>query len=198
MPTPKASRPTPWLPRSEQQHLLRTVHAQGPVRDIALVQLVLHTGLRAGELCALTWQDVVLSATRGTLHVQGSPSLRRGGRITRARTVPLNAAARTALRLLGYEVHHGTTRLICTGTRGPLTVRGAELIFAKYARLAGMPDLTLATLRHTFCRNLVEAGADVASIAALAGHTTLESALPYFTPQQQDLEQLVEGLADEA
>jgi integrase/recombinase XerC len=100
--------------------------------------------------------------------------------------------------LLGYEVHHGTARPVCVGTRGPLTVRGAELVFAKYARQAGMPDITLATLRHTFCRNLVEAGADVASLAALAGHTTLESALPYFAPQRQNLEQLVEVLADEA
>jgi integrase/recombinase XerC len=178
--------------------VLRTVHTQGQVRDIALVQLVLHTGLRVGELCALTWQAVDLAATRGTLQVQGSASLRRGGRITRARTVPLNAAARTALRLLGYEVHHGTSRPVCVGTRGPLTVRGAELVFAKYARQAGMPEITLATLRHTFCRNLVEAGADVASLAALAGHTTLESALPYFAPRRQNLEQLVEVLVDEA
>ena len=193
------SRATPWLTRAEQRHVLRTVHEHGKVRDIALVQLVLHTGLRAGELCALTWQDVTITATQGILHVQGSAAHHRSGRVTQTRTIPLNAAARMAVRLLGHELHQGTTRPVCQGTRGSLTVRGAELILAKYAQRAGLPEITLTTLRHTFCRNLVEAGADIASIAALAGHSTFDSVMPYFTARTplHDLAQLVEVLVDE-
>ncbi|MGH2371600.1 MAG: tyrosine-type recombinase/integrase, partial [Chloroflexota bacterium] len=65
----------------------RSRHA---ARDYAIVQLLLQTGLRLGECQALTWADIAFGEKRGTVTV-------RAGKGNKARTVPLNGSARTAL-----------------------------------------------------------------------------------------------------
>jgi site-specific recombinase XerD len=54
-----------WLDRREQQALRRAVERGGQVRDIAVVTLLLNTGLRLQELCALTWRDVRVTTRKG-------------------------------------------------------------------------------------------------------------------------------------
>src|SRR5271157_3859940 len=62
-------------------------------RNYALVQLMLQTGLRIGEVAALRRRDVVLRERAGTVRV-------RNGKGLKEREVPLNATARRALRQL--------------------------------------------------------------------------------------------------
>ncbi len=124
-----------WLDRQEQHTLVRTVERGARVRDLALVQLLLHTGLRVQELCALLWQDAIVSERKGTLTVtRGKGGVRRH--------VPLNQTARRALLALGYHQHAGTRAPIFTGQRGPLTPRGVQMVLAKYAALAGLDELS--------------------------------------------------------
>jgi len=59
-----------WLDRREQNALLRAVERSGRLRDLAVVRLLLNTGLRVQELCALTWKDVALSERKGLLTVR--------------------------------------------------------------------------------------------------------------------------------
>jgi site-specific recombinase XerD len=60
-------------------------------RNYALVQLMLQTGLRVGEVAALRRSDIVLRDRAGMVRV-------RNGKGLREREVPLNAMARRALR----------------------------------------------------------------------------------------------------
>jgi site-specific recombinase XerD len=90
-------RPAPkWLDKSRQYALLRAVQERGLSRDVALVTLMLHTGLRVSEVAALKRADVELSSRKGMLSV-------RGGKGGKYRTVPLNAAARKALGAYSEE-----------------------------------------------------------------------------------------------
>ena len=183
-----------WLNREEQQRLLACVHQGGKLRDIAVVQLVLYTGVRVGELCGLLWADVHLTAQHGTLRVHGTHFPRRGGHITLPRHVPLNAIARQTLQEMGYAQYRNKPTAIFIGQRGPLTPRGVEILIDTYARTVGMIGVSPDTLRHTFCKNLVDVGADLIQVAALAGYPTLEAARLYFAEQSKDLQQLVERL----
>ena len=50
-----------WLNRLDQHALCRIVEKGRKIRDIAIVKLLLNTGLRVSELCALTWKDLKIS-----------------------------------------------------------------------------------------------------------------------------------------
>ncbi len=178
-----------WLDHREQNSLLRAVERGGVERDIAIVKLLLNTGLRVDELCSLTWKDVKLTDRKGTIIVQKG----KGGK---RREVPLNHDARNALLSVGYKDNVGRRLPIFFGQRGRLTSRGLQNIFAKYAGIARL-DVSPHSLRHTFCKNLVNAGVSLEKVAALAGHENLETTRRYTEPSLKDLEKAVELIGEE-
>lgn len=183
-------RPGPrWLDRREQNALLRAVERTGKVRDLAIVRLLLNTGLRVQELCDLTWKDVAVSERKGLLTV-------RQGKGEKHRQVPLNQDARDALTALGYPQHTGKETVILQGQRGPLTPRGVQSLLANYGELARLDELSPHALRHTFCKNLIDAGVGLEQVAALAGHESLETTRRYCTPSRLDLERAVERIGE--
>lgn len=179
-----------WLDRREQNKLLRVVERADQPRDLAIIKLLLNTGLRVQELCALTWRDVMLSERRGTLTV-------RSGKGGKRRQVPLNQSARSALLATGYRESIGRRAHIFAGQRGPLTPRGVQNLLSKYTAAAELEEVSPHTLRHTFCKNLVDAGAGLEKVAALAGHESLETTRRYCEPSLKDLERVVELIGEE-
>jgi integrase/recombinase XerC len=53
------------------------------------------------------------------------------------------------------------------------------------------------SLRHTFCKNLMDAGVSLKKVAALAGHETLETTRRYCQPSRHDLTLAVELIGEE-
>jgi site-specific recombinase XerD len=178
-----------WLDRREQNKLLRVAERADQPRDLALIKLLLNTGLRVQELCDLTWRDVTLTERKGTLTV-------RSGKGGKRRQVPLNQSARSALLAMEYQEHAGKRTHIFVGQRGPLTPRGVQNLLSKYAA-TGLEDVSPHTLRHTFCKNLVDAGVGLEKVAALAGHESLETTRRYCEPSLKDLERVVELIGEE-
>lgn len=82
--------PTPLTDAAVNALLRAAQRGRHPARDYALLQVFLQTGLRLGECQALTWGDVALGEKQGMVIV-------RAGKGNKARTVPLNGSARTAL-----------------------------------------------------------------------------------------------------
>jgi site-specific recombinase XerD len=183
--------PPRWLDRKQQRALSRAVERRGYPRDVALVALLLHTGLRVAELAALRWADLEIRDRSGTLTV-------RKGKGRKQRTVPLNVEARNALaalRAMRDRWGMPKTAGVLQGQRGPLTERGIQARLAKYAADARIEGLSPHVLRHTWCKNLADAGARLEVIAALAGHESLETTRRYVEPGQDDLAAAVERLA---
>lgn len=179
-----------WLDRREQHALLRAVERGGHSRDIAVVKLLLNTGLRVAELCALTWQDIALSERKGTLTV-------RRGKGGKRREIPLNKDARNAALLMGYAELAGKNRPVFHGQRGPLTSRGVQMLLARYLAPAGLDGASPHTLRHSFCKNLVDAGVGLEQVAALAGHENLDVTRRYCEPSLKDLQKSVDLIGED-
>jgi site-specific recombinase XerD len=57
-----------------------------------------------------------------------------------------------------------------------------------------LPGAVPHTLRHSFGKHALDAGADLVSVSALLGHQRLETTAIYTTPSQRDLEKVVEKL----
>ena len=193
--TPKSIKqvkpPPRWLDRKQQRALIRAVERGGYARDIALVALLLHTGLRVAELAALRWADLEIRDRSGTLKV-------RKGKGRKQRTIPLNVEARHALaelRAMRERWNMPKTVTVLQGQRGPLTERGIQARLARYAADAKIEGLSPHVMRHTWCKNLADAGVRLEAIAALAGHESLETTRRYVEPGQDDLAAAVERIA---
>jgi integrase/recombinase XerD len=72
----------------KEEEALVAAAAAGSLRDRTMIVLMLHTGLRAGEICALRRDDVTILRRSGLVRVTGKRN--------KYREVPLNATARQA------------------------------------------------------------------------------------------------------
>lgn len=180
-----------WLTKQEQYRLLREAEravgaADTPtrrrlaVRDWALAVFLLHTGLRIAEVCALTLGDVQIGERSGWVAV-------RSGKGSKSRRVPLNAEVRRALNAWLEERKAGE------GSVFELTPSGAYRRLAEMGRRAGV-EVHPHTLRHTLAKNLVDAGVGLHEVAALLGHSSLNTTRVYVTPGERDLERAIRML----
>ncbi len=182
-----AAAPSPprWLDRKALGRLTRAVERYGSLRDVAIIQLLRQTGIRVGELCALTLDDVHIKERAGKLVV-------RAGKGNKYREVPLNLHARKAVdRYLDDGRPVTKHEQVFIGQRGPLTERAVQIILRKYADMAGLEGVTPHTLRHSFGKLLVDEGEQITVVAALLGHENLKTTMVYTQPGREDLEAAV-------
>jgi integrase/recombinase XerC len=127
------------------------------IRDRTIFTLMLHAGLRVGEIVNLQLGDAFLSEPN-------TPHLRLKGKGDRERNVYLSA---TAARLLGEYLNSRPLDcgdcLFLNRKRKPITITGIQLQLAKYCKKAGI-WVTCHQLRHTFASRMIAAGVPVTSV----------------------------------
>jgi integrase/recombinase XerC len=177
-----------WLTRKEKNALLDAVE-HAPSRDRAVIVLLLNSGLRVSELSALKWPDVFLQERKGKLRVRYG----KGGKV---REVQVNPDCRAALMLLGWETKRGTDGHVVVGERrGQLGPRGIQGLAERYGKAAGIEGFSAHKLRHTFAHDLLETGSDLVRVAAILGHSSLDTTRLYVEPSEDDLQRDVDRLS---
>jgi tyrosine recombinase XerC len=168
-----------FLDEDEVERLLTSPDPQDPagLRDRAILEVLYSTGMRIGELAAVSLDDVDLLGE----------VLKARGKGKKERLVPLGTPAVHALRdylacreSFGGRGRRSRTALFLNkgGTR--LSDRGIRRLFHKYARRAGLPArATPHTLRHSFATHMLNRGADLRSVQELLGHSSLASTQIY-------------------
>jgi integrase len=163
---PPRYRPPPadFLTRDETAHLLAVLEdAPGPW-DV-IFPLILHTGIRAGEACALRWQDIDLA---GTLEIHATHTRTLDGKRTTG--PPKSRASRRTIQLSDTAIalleRHKRRRTGINpyvfpgrdgGVRNPLTLNRA---LARECSHAGIRQISPHTLRHTHASIDLAAGGD--------------------------------------
>jgi integrase len=166
----------------ERQRLRREAERAGPMAD-AIVTTLLNTGLRIDELVSLTWSDLVLQPRSGKAFI-------RKGKGDKARIVPLNATVREAVNAICPPLPEGP---VFRGKRGPYTDRGIRNLLAVLGRRADVAHVHPHRFRHDAARRLVET-VDLPTVAALLGHSRLDTIRIYAQPDESALERAVVAL----
>jgi integrase len=133
-------------------------------------------GLRCGEMMALEWRDVDLSKRQLCIQRsewKGHVTAPKGGRL---RYVPLTTRLASALR---DHRHLKGPRVLCENDGSPLTMRLVQGLVARAARRAGLHNVGVHVLRHSFCSHLAMRGAPARAIQELAGHQDLVTTQRY-------------------
>jgi site-specific recombinase XerD len=177
------------LNRLEITRFLDAVRQGSPrlmTRDYAIVQLMLQTGIRVGELTRLKLSDVSLSEEKGFLKI-------RGERASRDRETPLNSSVRKAISAyLQQRPPSRSDHLFLSRKGDPLSVRSVQTLVSGHARAAGLEKVSTYTLRHTHGQHLLRDTGDLNLVARLLGHKRLETAIKYILPRQEDLTEVAE------
>lgn len=187
-----------WLDRKEQAAVLREAERriqaaktepakrQG-VRNHCILTVLLNTGLRVSELVALEIEDITISERKGELRV-------RVGKGTKERTIPLNDSCRKAIKAW-YSVRPiDKTNRVFTTQRGSATTRAIQTVLESIGEATHVENMTPHVARHTFAKNLINAGVSLEKVAMLLGHSSLDTTMVYITPGMSDLDKAVRSL----
>ncbi len=166
------------LPRSDRNRLFRELERSCNLRSIAIVYLALYTGLRVSELAALSQDDVHMGERSGKVIIHDG----KGGI---DRIVPLPSEARYYLRGYLETREDDDSALFLSNFKKRMSKRSIQRIFEKLGIHAHM-------LRHTYGRELVSSGIDIATVAELMGHSDINVTRRYAAPSMKDLEQAIE------
>lgn len=181
-------RPGPNLPRAltpeEVTSLLQAVQGGRPSlvkRDYAIIQLLLQTGIKLGELTRLRLSDVQLQG-------DGEGSLLVGeGDGNKGRQVPLSSLACAALRdyLRVRPPSASTENLFLSQEGSCISRRTVQRLIRVYTKAAGLEDVSAHVLRHTFAVSTLEDTEDLSLVARLLGHRCLETTAKYLAARDQ-------------
>ena len=159
-------------------------------RDRAVFGLLLATGMRISELCALEWETVAVAHRTGMLRVLGK------GRKTR--TIPISQATRGILSDYEAKRPAGTTTTYFLSSRlAPITAREIQRRIKEYAlRCRIYKPLTPHKLRHTFATHALARGANLREVQELLGHAHIGTTEIYTHVQPDHLRTVVERLPE--
>ena len=181
------------LNKDEVHALLRaaglSVHGLA-IRNYAIVQLLLQSGLRIGELHNLLIKDVVIRERSGFVNVID-------GKGRKHREIPLNSVARRALaRYLDTRHPVEPDDFLFTTKRGePGSIRSLQILVSNLAKRAKITRIkvTAHTLRHTFATQFLQANPGcLIELAMLMGHESVDTTAIYTKASKEKLAQRME------
>ena len=152
------------------------------VRNLAILELLYGSGLRASELVTLG---------RGSLR-KGQPFLILGGKGGKERLVPISSRAESAVGRWLAHVPGESAWLFPSGKRHLTRVRLFQIV-REMAALAGIaPDrISPHVLRHAFATHLLSGGADLRVLQSLLGHADIATTQIYTHVDSARLVELV-------
>ena len=157
-------------------------------RDRAMVLLLVDTGLRASELCALKIGDVDLKTGK----VQVKHGARGGAKGGKGRTVFLGKSARQAVWRYLAKREDGEDQeapLFLGKFNRPMNKDVLLKLVTRLGQKAQVAKCHPHRFRHTFAITYLRSGGDVFTLQAQLGHSTLEMVQHYARVAQVDVEQ---------
>jgi site-specific recombinase XerD len=174
----------------EVQRLLSLPDTATPTgrRDCAILMLLYNTGLRVGELCALSREDVRLPA-------EGWGALKVVGKGRRLHRLPINRSAADALLAYFADREDAGPALFLNRNGDRFSVRGIALLVNRYLRAAGITDRSGPhLLRHTFATHALRARPNLRAVQELLGHAWVTTTQRYTHLEVEDLQAQVADL----
>lgn len=163
------------------------------------VKMMLYTGMRCGEVCALQWQDVDLKKNvihvRHTLHwLKGKGSVLTTPKTKCSiRDIPLQPQARRILkkersRLLSDSVNafSGETFVFHDGDMKPIQYNRVNRYVSRISEQIQkqdptFPAVTTHVMRHTFATRAIENGMPPQVLKSILGHSSLAMTMDLYS-----------------
>lgn len=208
-PTVRESQHIEVLSRSDQKKIMNYIQEHFTFRNLG-VYICLSSGMRIGEICALTWQDidiengiicvnqtiqriyVIEEGSRKTELILDTPKTKNS-----IREIPIS---KDLLRILKpFKKIVNPSFFVLTNDAKPTEPRTYRSYYKNLMRDLQMPELKFHGLRHSFATRCIESNCDYKTVSVLLGHSNISTTLnlyvhPNMEQKKKAIEQMFKGL----
>lgn len=197
------------LSRSNQKKMMDYIHEHFTFRNLG-VYICLSSGMRIGEICALTWEDidtdnaiikvsktiqriyVVEEELRKTELILDTPKTKNS-----IREIPMNKELLKMLKPFKKIVN--PTFFVLTNDAKPTEPRTYRSYYKNLMKSLNMPELKFHGLRHSFATRCIESKCDYKTVSVLLGHSNITTTLnlyvhPNLEQKRKTIDQMFKGL----
>jgi len=190
---PKAENSAVQVFSIKEQRLVENAAMHSKDKRLLGVLLCFYTGIRLGELCALTWEDIDFEA--GTMSINKTVGRTKNFQPSEAKTsllisMPKSQNSIRKIPLPGFilkmsgesRIHkQGENCYILSGSDTPLDPRTYQKLFKKLLVSAGVKNRKFHAIRHTFATRALELGVDIKTLSEILGHSNVSITLNIYT-----------------
>lgn len=197
------------LTKSDQKKIMNYIQEHFTFRNLG-VYICLSAGIRIGEVCALTWEDI--DTDRGVISInrtiQRIYTIEEGNRRTELildtpktknsiREIPIS---KDLLRILKpFKKIVNPSFFVLTNDAKPTEPRTYRSYYKNLMKELNMPELKFHGLRHSFATRCIESNCDYKTVSVLLGHSNISTTLnlyvhPNMEQKKKAIEQMFKGL----
>ena len=204
-PTERERQEVEVLSRANQRKIMEFVKSNFTFQNLG-IYICLSAGLRIGELCALTWDDI--DVEQGVIYVNKTiQRIYYVGGIERRTEVIIDTPksknsireipmTRDLLRLVKplKKVVNGSFYVL-TNSSAPTEPRTYRNYYKRLMKQLDIPALKFHGLRHSFATRCIESNCDYKTVSVLLGHSNISTTLNlYVHPNMEQKKRCVEQM----
>ena len=194
------------LSRANQKRIMNYVQEHFTFRNLG-VYICLSTGIRIGEICALTWSDIdtesgiiyvrktiqriyiIENGTRHTELLLDTPKTKNS-----IREIPMTKDLLRILRPLKKIVN--CNFFVLTNDAKATEPRTYRNYYKKMMQYLSIPELKFHGLRHSFATRCIESNCDYKTVSVILGHSNISTTLNlYVHPNLEQKKKCIEQMA---
>lgn len=193
------------LSRADQKKIMTYIQEHFTFRNLG-VYICLSAGMRIGEVCALTWEDIdtdngIISVSRT---IQRIYVIEEGLRKTELildtpktknsiREIPINKDLLKILKPFKKIVN--SSFFVLTNDAKPTEPRTYRSYYKNLMKELNMPELKFHGLRHSFATRCIESNCDYKTVSVLLGHSNISTTLNlYVHPNMEQKKKAIEQM----
>ncbi|MDV3936930.1 site-specific integrase [Elizabethkingia anophelis] len=193
------------LSRADQKKIMTYIQEHFTFRNLG-VYICLSAGMRIGEVCALTWEDIdtdngIISVSRT---IQRIYVIEEGHRKTELildtpktknsiREIPINKDLLKILKPFKKIVN--SSFFVLTNDAKPTEPRTYRSYYKNLMKELNMPELKFHGLRHSFATRCIESNCDYKTVSVLLGHSNISTTLNlYVHPNMEQKKKAIEQM----
>ncbi|MGN6179256.1 MAG: tyrosine-type recombinase/integrase [Mucilaginibacter sp.] len=204
-PTEREKHQVEVLSRTNQKKVMTYVQEHFTFRNLG-IYVCLSAGVRIGEICALTWEDI--DVDNGIIHVrrtiQRIYTIDEGTRKTELlidtpktknsiREIPMNRDLLKMLKPVKRIVNN--QYFVLTNDAKPTEPRTYRSYYQKFMQGLNIPVLKFHGLRHSFATRCIESKCDYKTVSVLLGHSNISTTLNlYVHPNMEQKKKCIEQM----
>lgn len=184
----------------EQQSILESTLQTDTDETKLGIFISLYTGLRIGEICALTWNDIDLK--NKIIYVRNTVVRVKAAEGDSAKSYLIIDSPKTAASLRCIPIcstlmpvllscmSKATSSYVVSSNASFVSPRTFDYRFKRILDACQIPRINYHALRHTFATRCIEAGVDVKSLSEILGHGNVSITLNTYVHSSMDLKRI--------